>query len=185
MKCTPGTGERPEMKNPPGIAAVSMIEFIPVTEKDLPKIKEIYDYYIVNSTATFHSEAITLEELREFLFLDNPKYPAFLIKEDDEIIGYCFLTPYKKRQAYDRTAEVSLYLKPGWTGRGIGKIAMKHLETAAKNAGIRVLITTLSGDNIASIRLGESLGFTKCAHLKNVGEKFGKVLDVVMYQKEL
>jgi L-amino acid N-acyltransferase YncA len=96
-----------------------------------------------------------------------------------------FSYPYKKRQAYDRTAEVSLYLKPGWTGRGIGKIAMKYLENAAKSAGIRVLITTLSGDNIASIRLAEAMNYEKCAYLKNVGEKFGKVLDVVMYQKEL
>ena len=162
-----------------------MVEFIPVTERDLPEIKEIYDYYIVNSTATFHSGEISLAELREFLFLDHPTYPAFLIKEDGEIVGYCFLTRYKKRQAYNRTAEVSIYLKPGWTGRGIGTVAMKHLENAAKTAGIRVLITTLSGDNIASIRLAEALEFTKCAHLKNVGEKFGKVLDVVMYQKEL
>jgi len=47
------------------------------------------------------------------------------------------------------------------------------------------LIATLSGDNIASIRLAEARNFEKCAHLKNVGEKFGKILDVVMYQKEL
>jgi L-amino acid N-acyltransferase YncA len=163
----------------------SMVECITVTEEDLPEIKKIYDHYIVNSTATFHSEAITLNELREFLFINHPKYPAFLIKQNDEIIGYCFLTPYKKRQAYNRTAEVSLYRKPGWTGRGIGKIAMKHLENAAKKAGIRVLIATSSGDNIASIKLAETTGFEKCAHLKNVGEKFGKIVDVVMYQKEL
>jgi L-amino acid N-acyltransferase YncA len=73
-----------------------MVEFIPVTERDLPEIKEIYDYYIANSTATFHSEAITLEGLREFLFLGHPKYPAFLIKEDDEIAGHCFLTLTKR-----------------------------------------------------------------------------------------
>jgi L-amino acid N-acyltransferase YncA len=80
---------------------------------------------------------------------------------------------------------VSLYLEPAWTGRGIGKTALKPLENAAKDAGIHVLIATLSGDNIASIRLAEAMHFEKCAHLKNVGEKFVKILDVVMYQKEL
>jgi hypothetical protein len=28
-------------------------------------------------------------------------------------------------------------------------------------------------------------GYFRCAHMKNIGEKFGKVLDVVVYQKEI
>ncbi|OPY38340.1 MAG: Acetyltransferase (GNAT) family protein [Methanoregula sp. PtaU1.Bin051] len=162
-----------------------MIEFSPVEEQDLGTIKDIYDHYILNSTATFHDGKITTDELKEFLFIDNPKYPSFLIRKNGETIGYCFLTRYKKRQAYDRTAELSIYLKPAHTGRGTGTIAMKFLEDAARKAGIRVLIATLSADNRESIRLLEKANFTKCAHLKNVGEKFGKVLDVVMYEKEL
>jgi L-amino acid N-acyltransferase YncA len=162
-----------------------MIEFSPVTEDDLPAVKELYDYYILNSTATFHSQKITIEELKEFLFINHPKYPSFLIKENQEILGYCFLTRYKKRQAYDRTAEVSIYLKPECTGKGIGLLAMNHLEAAAKLAGIHVLIGTLSGDNQASIRLYEKMQYKKVAHFKNIGEKFGKLVDVVVYQKEI
>jgi phosphinothricin acetyltransferase len=48
-----------------------------------------------------------------------------------------------------------------------------------------VLIGTLCGENYASIRLLEYMGYTKAAHLRNVGEKFGKILDVVMYQKDI
>lgn len=162
-----------------------MIEFIPVTENDLPVIKEIYDYYIVHSTATFHSERISIEEMKEFLHLNHMKYPSFLIRGDHETIGYCFLTQYKKRQAYDRTAEVSIYLRPECTGKGIGVIAMNYLEKAAKIGGISVLICTLSGENQASIRLCEKMQYKKVAHLHNIGEKFGKILDVVLYQKEL
>jgi L-amino acid N-acyltransferase YncA len=154
-------------------------------EKDLGKIKEIYDYYILNTTATFHSEPVTMPELREFLFIADPKYPSFCIREENTIVGYCFLTRYKNRQAYDRTAELSIYLQPECTGRGTGAIALKYLEEAAKNAGSRVLIGTLCGENLASIRLMEKCGYTRCAYLKNVGEKFGKVLDVVMYEKEI
>ncbi|MDD1719818.1 MAG: N-acetyltransferase family protein [Methanoregulaceae archaeon] len=162
-----------------------MIEFCPVNEEDLGIIKGIYDYYILNSTATFHGREISIGELREFLFIGNPKYPSFLIKENTEIIGYCFLTQYKKRQAYNRTAELSIYLKPGSTGKGIGAIALKFLEAAAKMAGIHVLIGTLSSDNCASIRLFEKMNYERCAHFKNIGEKFGRILDVVVYEKEL
>lgn len=108
-----------------------------------------------------------------------------MILEAAEPAGYCFLTQYKKRQAYDRSAELSVYLKPGFTGRGIGTLALGRLEAAAKAAGIRVLVGTICGENEASIRLMEKAGFSRCALLKNIGEKFGRVMDVVMYQKEI
>ncbi len=162
-----------------------MVTFSPVTENDLGPIKEIYDHYILNTTATFHNEAITIPELREFLNISHPKYPSFTVRDNNRIIGYCFLTRYKMRQAYDRTAELSIYMKPEYTGRGIGVVALKYLEDAAKTTGIRVLIGTLCGENHASIRLMEKAGYSRCAYLKNVGEKFGKLLDVVIYQKEI
>lgn len=162
-----------------------MITFSPVAEIDLPLIKEIYDYYILNTTSTFHSEPISIEELKEFLFINHSKYASYLIKELNEVIGYCFLSRYKKRQAYDRTAEISIYLKPDHTGKGTGTTALNYLEKAAKEGSIHVLIGTISGENIASTKLCEKMGFSKVAHLKNVGEKFGKILDVVLYQKEI
>lgn len=162
-----------------------MVVFSPVTKDGLAEIKEIYDYYILNTTATFHGEAISIPELEEFLFVAHPTYPSYVIREDGETIGFCFLTRYKKRQAYDRTAELSIYLRPEYTGHGIGAAALKHLEDAAEHAGIRVLVGTLCGENHASIRLMERCGYTRCALLARVGEKFGRVLDVVIYQKEL
>lgn len=162
-----------------------MVEFFPVKDSDLAAILAIYNHYILNSTATFHSEKLSRNDLEEFLFISHPKYPSFLITENGETIGYCFLTQYKKRQAYDRSAELSIYLKPGFTGKGIGLAVLNHLEAAAKETGIHVLVGTICGENQASIRLMEKAGFLKCAHLKHIGEKFGKVLDVVMYEKEI
>lgn len=162
-----------------------MVVFSPVTENDLGCIREIYDYYILNTTATFHNEPITIPELRDFLFIAHPRYPSFIIKESNEIVGYCFLTRYKTRQAYDRTADMSIYMKPAYTGRGIGALALKHPEDAAKKTGIHVIVGTLCAENQASIRLMEKAGYTRCANLKNIGGKFGKILDVVIYQKEI
>lgn len=162
-----------------------MVEFVPVTQGDIPEILEIFNYYIQNSTATFHSGRMSREELEGFLFISHPRYPSFLITEGGEIVGYCFLTQYKKRQAYDRTAELSIYLKPEYTGNGIGPIALEFLESAALSAGLHVLVATLCGENFPSIRLMEKGGYTRCAHMKHIGEKFGRILDVVIYQKEI
>jgi L-amino acid N-acyltransferase YncA len=162
-----------------------MVDFSPVTNADLAAILAIYTHYILNSTATFHSECLSKEDLGEFLFVAHPKYPSYLIRDHDDVIGYCFLTQYKKRQAYDRSAELSIYLKPEFTGKGTGLVALNHLEATAKSTGIHVLVGTICGENLASIRLMEKAGFSRSAHLKNIGEKFGKILDVVVYQKEI
>lgn len=161
------------------------VTFSEIRESDLPLVKEIYDWYIANSTATFHTEPIRIDQLREFLYIDHALYKSYLIRDNDEVVGYCFLTYYKKRQAYDRTAEVTIYLKHDHCKKGLGRIALEMLEAQAKKLGIKNLLGIITGDNTGSIALFEKLGYFKCAHFRNVGEKFGRILDVVGYQKEI
>ena len=108
------------------------IEFVDLKEADLELVKEIYDYYIENSTATYYTEKISVDELREFIPVQHKKYKSFLIKVDNELCGFCYISQYKKRQAYDRTAEITIYLKPVFCNKGIGKVALKHLEKKVK-----------------------------------------------------
>ena len=159
------------------------ITFTEISEPDFQFIKEVYDFYILNSTATYYTEKISVAELKAMIPTGHKKYKSFLIRADENDCGFCYFSQYKKRQAYDRTAEVSLYLKPGFTGQGIGKTALEHLEKVALENGICVLIGIISGDNETSIKLFEKCGYEKCAHYKQVGEKFNKILDVVSYQK--
>lgn len=159
------------------------IQLIDLEAKDFTVIKEIYDYYIIHSTATFHTQEITIGELKESMMVAHPKYKSFLIYYGGEVAGYCYFCPYKKRQAYDRTAEVTIYLKPEYAGKGIGKEVLKRLETVARECGLYVLLGIISGDNEASIALFEKCGYEKCAHFKKVGEKFNQIIDVVAYQK--
>jgi len=161
------------------------VTFREISENDLPVIKNIYDWYILNSTATFHTEPISIDQLKDFIYIGHPLYKSYLICSGADVAGYCIITNYKKRPAYDRTAEATIYLRPEFHGMGIGRLALEHLENKAKEVNLKNLIGVISGDNISSIKLFEKSGFFKCAHYKNVGEKFGKVLDVVSYQKEL
>jgi phosphinothricin acetyltransferase len=160
-----------------------MLRFVEVDETDFEFIKELYDYYILNSTSTYYIERITIEELKSFIPVGHDKYKSFIIRVQNEPCGFCYLSQFKKRQAYDRTAEISLYLKPEMTGRGIGKDVLKFLEQVGKRMGIFVLIGIISGDNENSIKLFEKSGYEKCGHFRQIGEKFNKILDVVSYQK--
>ena len=161
------------------------IEYKELEEEDLEIVKEIYDYYILNSVATFHTELISISELKEFIPVGHPKYKSFLILYGGSVCGYCYMAPYKKRQAYDRSAEVTIYLRPAYSGRGIGYQVIPKLEEIAVGKGIKVLLGVITDGNEASIRLFRACGFEKCAHFRQVGEKFGKILDVVVCQKIL
>jgi phosphinothricin acetyltransferase len=160
-----------------------LVKLIPVQEHDFTVIKDIYNHYVLNTTATFHTSPVTEDYLKSEIKISHPRYGAFIINYKDDAAGYCYLSQYKKRQAYDRTAEITIYLKPQYTGKGIGSLALKRLEETAVMNGICVLIAVVSGDNGRSITLFERAGFERCAHFKKVGEKFGKILDVAAYQK--
>lgn len=156
-----------------------------IREKDLPVAQQVYDYYSLHSTATFHDTPLTPDEFASCIDTRFPAYPSFLIKEGKNLLGYCGIRRYNPNKAYDRTAEVTIYLSPEHTGRGIGRIALGYVETYARKAGIRVLLGIITGGNIPSIRLFERMGYSRCACLRNVGEVSGNVLDVLFYQKEL
>ncbi len=161
------------------------IEFRPLSHSDLTEVKLIYDYYIQNSTATFHTEPVGIDELASVIPIAHPRYSSFLIYCNNRLAGYCYSTYYKNRQAYNRTAEVTVYLKPEFLGMGIGTKALKVMEEELPKAGVYVLLGVITGDNHESIALFSKMGYTQCANFKRVGEKFGRILDVVVYQKEL
>jgi len=162
---------------------MNQYQFRGLQEADLTEVTAIYNYYVLNSTATFHAHPLSKEEMRDLVFFDSPKYKTFAIFEQQSMLGYLIITQHKKREAYDGTAEITIYLKSELTGKGVGSTAIQFAEEIAKKSGIHVLIATISGNNNISIRLFEKNGFVKCAHYKEVGKKFGQWLDVVAYQK--
>ena len=161
------------------------IQLVNMVESDFDLVKKIYDHYILNSTATFHTDKISVAELKKYILIEDPKYKSFLIRYKNIICGFCYISRFKDRQAYDRTAEVTIYIKPEYTGRKIGTWVLDELEKIAIKNGISVLVGIIGGENNQSIGLFEKRGYEKCAHFRKVGEKFNRILDMVAYQKIL
>jgi len=161
------------------------IEFKPITKNNIFAALEIYNWYVMNSTATFNLKEVKEEEFERMISLGHSKYQSFVILSDDEICGFCYIGQFRKKEAYDKSVEVTLYLNQGFTGKGIGKKAITFIENIAQQNDIKNLVAVITEGNLASITLFEKMGYFKVGHLKNIGEKFGKSLDVVSYQKEV
>ena len=159
------------------------IIFKEMKEEYLSEVLQIYTYYVLNTTVSFHMQIPTPKQMRQMVFFNNDKYKTFVILDHKQICGYVLITQYKDREAYDATAEVTIYLKPEYVGKGIGSIAMSYIEDYAKKQHLHVLLAIICGQNKASIELVSKNGYNKCAHYKEVGQKFGQLLDIVAYQK--
>ncbi len=157
--------------------------FEEIRNEHLQEVLGIYTYYVLNTTSTFHARTLSMEEMKELVIFDSQIYKTFTIYYNGNLCGYVILTQHKKREAYDGSAEVTVYLKPDYIGKGIGTIAIQYIEDYAKTKDFHVLVATICGENSKSINLFERNGYSKCAHYKEVGRKFGQLLDVVAYQK--
>lgn len=162
---------------------IDNITFRTYNEADLPALHEIYSYYIANTTVTYAISPITPEQMREIVEPVSPRYKTFVILYDGEICGYALFTRFKPREAFDISAEVTIYLKQGFGGKGIGGIALELLENEAKLANLHVLVALVASTNLNSHKLFLKNGYTKCADFKEVAKKFNQIIDLVCFQK--
>ncbi|MEC0249203.1 GNAT family N-acetyltransferase [Paenibacillus chitinolyticus] len=159
------------------------MQFTEIEERHLPEVLAIYNYYVANTTISFHTETLTPDEMRSQVLSGDKRYKTYVIADGNTTLGYTLLTRYKNKQAYDTTAEITIYLTPEHVGKKIGKESVAFLETKARESGFHSLVATICTENERSIRLFERLGYEKCAHFKEIGRKFDRWLDIASYQK--
>lgn len=155
-----------------------------LTEKDLPFVLELYNYYTLHSTAVYFIEPITLEEVRAIVPIGNQLYRSFLIRDkNDEAVGFCYFNRFKERPAFRVSVEVTIYLHPDQTGKGFGSEALHLLESYIRAEGFTNAVALIDSANDASIRLFRRHGYECCARIQSVAEKMGQLLTLEIYQK--
>jgi phosphinothricin acetyltransferase len=160
-----------------------MTEIRNATLADLDAVTEIYNDAILNTTATFDTTPKTRVEQEAWFEKHGVQHPVFVAVEAGIVVGWASLSAWSDRCAYAGTAEVSLYVKDGCRGRGIGKKLFERLDRAASEVGLHTLVSRIADESKASIHLHELFGFRHIGVMKEVGLKFGRLLDVYLMQK--
>jgi phosphinothricin acetyltransferase len=160
------------------------IRFEALEQKHAPEVMAIFNHYINHSYSAYPDQP--LPEVFFSRFLDMTKgYPAYAVFAEDQIAGFCFLRAYNPFPTFAHTAEITYFIKPGYTGRGIGKLALSRLESEGQKMGIARLLASISSENTESIEFHKRSGFEECGRFSGVGKKFGTFFDVVWMQKKL
>lgn len=150
-----------------------------VEKKDMAAIASIYNQYIRQTVVTFDTQPVTAGEMEKRLMALPLSFPCLVYGEEGEVQGYCYVHPWKSKEAYRHTAECTVYLHPDRRGKGIGRRLLEMLlERVKQTTDIRVIVSCITLPNEPSVRLHERLGFGQVSHFRQVGYKFGNWLDV-------
>jgi phosphinothricin acetyltransferase len=162
-----------------------MMELRPATEGDLTEIARIYNDAILNSVATFDTEPKSADDMRRWLEEHGERYPVVVCLSEGRIVGYAALSGYSPKKAYAATAEVSVYVDAGSRGQGFGRTLLGGIIEAGALSGLHALIARITDGNEASVHLFEQFDFERVGRLREVGRKFGRLLDVDIYQRTI
>jgi phosphinothricin acetyltransferase len=162
----------------------------PCFQQDLEYVQLIYAHHVLTGTGTFEIEPPTLEEMTtrwgKVVERNWPFLVASPSSDLSRVLGFAYAQQFRDREAYAKTVEVSVYVGPTTQRQGAGALLLKELLVTLRGDGAREALAVIGDSaNAASIGLHRKLGFEHVGTMKNVGEKFGRRLDVVIMQRAL
>jgi phosphinothricin acetyltransferase len=156
----------------------------PATPADAAAVAEIYNWYVVNTVITFEVDPVPAEEMAKRMEAVLATHEWLVLERGGELLGYAYAGRWNARAAYRHTAESTIYLRDGLGGQGLGTALYGELLRRVFARDVRSLLGGIALPNDASVRLHEKLGFVKASHLKRIGFKFGRWIDVGHWQRE-
>jgi L-amino acid N-acyltransferase YncA len=158
----------------------------PARDGDAQAIAAIYAWHVANGTATFDTVApdanAWAEKIADFAARGFP----FLVSERaGAVMAYAYAARFRDRAAYAHTCEDSIYVAHDARGCGMGTALLLSLIDAARAAGFQQMIAVVGGGEPASVALHAKCGFVHAGRMRNVGFKFGRLLDTVYMQRDL
>ena len=159
-----------------------MIDIQKATSEDIPIITDIYNQAIRNTVATFDTDEKSIEDRTDWFNQHDNTFQILVAKKDDQVIGWASLSKWSTRSAYDKTAEISVYIDESQQGLGAGNLLMKSIVEHAYRTDLHTIISRIAGNNDISVHLHKKYGFTIIGTMKEVGYKFNYFIDVHIMQ---
>ena len=157
----------------------------PVSDEDSESVMDIFNYYVENSFAAYPENRLPYEAFAMLLQMSKG-YPSASIKDQDgKVVGFGMLRVHNPIPAFSQTAEVTYFIHPDHTGKGLGKMLLDSFERCAVEKGITNILACISSLNPGSVRFHRRNGFSECGRFRKVGKKKGQDFDTVWMQKIL
>jgi phosphinothricin acetyltransferase len=158
----------------------------PASPLDAARICAIYNHYVTTTTVSFEEEPVGEPEMAQRITdVAAAGLPWLVLEVDGELAGYAYATKWRARPAYRHSVESSVYLGRACAGRGYGRLLYGAILEILRERELHLVIGGIALPNEASVGLHEALGFRKVAHFSEVGQKFGRWIDVGYWELKL
>ncbi len=155
------------------------------TLTDAEEILDIYRPYVESTAVTFETVVPASEEFRRRVEEILKQYPYLVAEEDGKILGYAYASSYRFRAGFAWTAELSVYVRQGYQGNGIGTRLYAALLDLLRLQGYQNACSVLSCPNPQSEKLHNRFAFRLVGIQKKCGFKCGQWRDVAILERPL
>ncbi|OEC90699.1 GNAT family N-acetyltransferase [Acinetobacter sp. YK3] len=158
------------------------------TVDDLGAILAIYNAEILNGTANWNDQAVSLAEYQQrFQNMQQQHFPMIVVEDlnTHQVAGYAYYAAFRAISGYRQSIEHSVFIDPSYARQGLGKALMQQLIHLAKQQNMHIMVAAIDSENKGSTVLHEQLGFIQTGYMPQVGQKFGQWRDLVWMQLQL
>ncbi len=157
-----------------------MMQIRDALDHDAAGIAEIYNHAVLHTTAIWNEATVDAANRIDWMAARRAAgYPVLVAQaEDGGVTGYASYGAWRAFDGYRLTVEHSVYVGVAYRGLGLAHALMEALITRARAQGLHVMIAGIEAENTASLALHRKLGFSEGAVMAQVGQKFGRWLDL-------
>lgn len=156
------------------------------TPADAAAIAAIYNDAVAHTTAIWNEVTVDAANRRDWMAARAAGgFPVLVAEVDGAVAGYASYGPWRAFDGYRRTVEHSVYVGAAFRGRGLARGLMTALIGRARASGLHVMVAAIEAENRPSVALHESLGFGNAHVMRQVGQKFGRWLDLMFLELRL
>jgi phosphinothricin acetyltransferase len=152
---------------------------------DAPAVRRIYAPAVEETAVSFATEVPDVAALESKIATTLPAYPWLVCVRDDAVVGYAYGGPFRERDAYRWTVELSVYVDAAARGEGVGRALYEALLDLLSAQGYASAYGVVTLPNPASVALHERLGFERVGTFDDVGFKRDEWHDVGWWRRHL
>jgi len=151
------------------------------SESDLPRIVEIYNATIPSRMVTADTQAVTVEARVPWFREHRPDFrPLWVVEEANLVVAWLSFSTFYGRPAYNKTAEVSIYVDERCRRRRIGHDLLRDAIGHSPSIAVDTLLGFIFAHNEPSLALFRGFGFQQWAQLPGVAKVDGVDRDLLI-----
>ena len=125
---------------------------------DAGQILEIYAPFCEATPVSFETEPPSVDEMRQRINKTLESLPWLVCEQQGRVLGYAYASRHRERAGYRWSVDVSVYVRDGHRGRGLGRALYSSLFAILRLQGFYNILAGISLPNPASVALHESMG---------------------------